>query len=241
MSDGGEVDSAAEIQTWLEAATRASMGIVDDLLGRNHPIAAAYRLPYTLESVARSVVSEIERVTPDGDHAVVGLALSCLTPPTILINVTECNSRLRAGFMFYGYAVTEGLAACRDFADARVRDAVTQIKEEVRRSHVRRNEGDASFADPKPSPDDDEFRSVLVCVVCKPSQVFRTVCDQVTSGAVHPEIALLLLLAAYHGCCSEEVKRLPVESQPAAVAAVLAAAFERQRPPPVLVLPQVIV
>ena len=242
MTDSCPVDSAAEIQTWLEAATHDGVCIANNLLGRSHPIAAAYQLCQLPTSVARRVITEIERATPDGDQAVVGLALSCVVPPYSLSRVTAPNCRLRSGYAFSTYCDCNSLVAkFRAAADEAVRAAVVRFDEDAHLTAHTLEEVGTHRAIPAPSPDDDKFRSVLCCMAYSPQRMIRLACHQVASDAINPEIALLFIMYAYRTREAGAIGAFPEECQPATVAAVLAAAFERQRQPPVLVLPQVLV
>ena len=245
MSDvsDADCDGAAKIQTWLEAAAEYDddMLIEADLLRCNHPIAAAYRLSQQLpESVARGLIIAIELATPDDDQAVVGLALSCVTTPYGLVSVTAPDCRLRSGYAFSGYSDYNALVAkSRAATDEAVQAAVARFDEADQFDDIAVTRFDGTTI--TPSLDDDKFRSVLRCAVRPHSRMVRMTCRQVASGAISPEIALLFIMYAYRTREAGTIGALPEECRPAAVAAVLAAAFERQRQPPVLVLPQVIV
>jgi hypothetical protein len=224
-----------QIEHWIRSVF-AREDVSDDLLANGHALAAAYRLGRSpgcsLRASSRDIIAAIEEATDDDDAVAVGFALSCETPPDDLDSLTNCDSRLRRGYILLR-SVSQYRAVdikWRATADAQLQNAVTQYhKNRANESLLAAVSGD-----------------VLGCIRCHYTSAFvymaLNALDLMAVDQLHPEFALLFVLTGLKMINGIQLEHLIDIS---ATATKIAAAFERwperkHRPQP-LVLPPVIV
>lgn len=126
------MSSREQIERWMRLVFIGEC-VASDLIANGHALAAAYRLSRQPGMAQRPlsgvIIAAIEQATSDDDAVATGFALSCETILDDLDSLTDCDSRLRRGYVIGSLGVRGGSPLAtkwRAEADVQLQDAVDQ-------------------------------------------------------------------------------------------------------------------